>query len=134
MKVIIKRMTTENKTLRCSDCKCWKISEYFSINGRGVLYKTCDKCRHRHRCDLCDDEFFTSKSDLESHIKRMHRERIHCLHCRSFFYNNSDFQSHMQAEHAHPERIHCLHCRAFVYSKSDLRSHMKAVHCDVFCL
>ena len=38
-------MSKQLKT--CSSCHCSMLEEFFSINKKGVLYKTCDKCRNR---------------------------------------------------------------------------------------
>ncbi len=38
---------SENKVLRkCSRCHASKLEEYFAINAKGELYKTCENCRH----------------------------------------------------------------------------------------
>ena len=37
-----------NELKRCSACKCEMLLKYFTVNKKGVLYKTCDKCREKN--------------------------------------------------------------------------------------
>lgn len=126
-------MTTESQTLRCSDCKCWKLPEYFSKNVRGVLYKTCDKCRHRHRCDQCEDKFFTAKSDLKRHIKAVHYKikDNHCDDCEASFSANSDLQAHIKAVHLKIKDHHCQDCKSSFSTNKDLQQHIKRIHLKI---
>jgi hypothetical protein len=38
-------MTEENTLTKCSRCRATKADNYFSLNSKGSLYKTCDSCR-----------------------------------------------------------------------------------------
>ena len=161
MKIVIIRMTTETQTLRCSDCKCRKLPEYFSKNVRGVLYKTCDKCRHRHKCEqcdftnpklnalvlhkkrvheklrdfICDDckKPFTSSSNLQTHIKAVHLKiKDHiCQECDESFYNNQKLLRHIKTVHLNIRDHHCPHCDYSFSNNSQLQQHIKAVHLNI---
>lgn len=121
---------TKEELLRCSHCKCRKLPEYFSKNVRGVLYKTCDKCRHKYRCEQCEDKFFTKKSELERHIKAVHDniKDHHCEDCGASFYTNGELQSHIKAVHLKIKDHHCQQCKASFSTNTKLQEHIKGVH------
>ncbi len=127
-------MSAENETkeelLRCSHCKCRKLPEYFSKNVRGILFKTCDKCRHRYKCEQCEDKCFTTKSKLQRHIKAVHLKikDHHCGDCEWSFSSNAELQQHIKAVHDKIKDHHCDDCDASFSTNSQLQTHIKAVH------
>jgi KRAB domain-containing zinc finger protein len=137
LKVIIKRMSAESETkeelLRCSHCKCRKLPEYFSKNVRGVLYKTCDKCRYRYRCEQCEDKFFNSKSKLERHIKAVH-DKIkdhHCSECEMSFSQPEKLERHIKSVHDKIKDHHCPNCEYSCSNNGDLQQHIKRIHLKI---
>jgi hypothetical protein len=65
---------TETETRRCSDCKCTILLSYFSKNRRGAYYKTCDRCRCRHKCSYSDCTYKTNKKkELQKHKIAVHQ-------------------------------------------------------------
>ena len=53
---------TDNKELRkCSRCHATKLTEYFSINAKGELYKTCCNCIEKRNTD--DTEWNVNNKD-----------------------------------------------------------------------
>ena len=128
-------MTTEiqEECLRCPDCKCWKLPEFFSKNVRGVLYKTCDKCRYRHKCDQCEDKCFATKSDLKRHIKAVHNKikDHHCDVCEASFSTNGDLKVHIKRAHLKIKDHHCPDCKVSFCTGYELKRHIKTIHLKI---
>jgi len=130
-------MSAENETkeelLRCSHCKCWKLPEYFSKNVRGVLYKTCEKCRHKYRCEQCEDKFFTSKRELLRHKNNVHTKikDYHCKECKSSFSDTRDLRRHIRGVHLNIKPHKCGQCDSCFSETSGLQNHIKAIHLKI---
>jgi hypothetical protein len=57
---------TENKELiRCSKCKNSKLTECFSVNPKGKLYKICNRCKNPSSNNVADPRLKDSQGHFE---------------------------------------------------------------------
>ena len=115
------------QALRCSHCKHLKLQEHFSMRPSGILYKTCNKCRHNYKCEQCEDKFFKSKRDLKRHTKAVH-DKIRdysCEECSSSFSAKCKLKRHIKMVHLKIRDHKCTNCRYASSLRADLRSHIK---------
>ena len=75
---------SENNVLRkCSRCHTTKLEEYFAINAKGELFKTCENCRVKKQqfrdkpldeqysiCEKCGGRFHKVFEGKSRHLKR----------------------------------------------------------------
>ena len=120
-------MSTELK--KCSQCRCIMLTSYFSFNRRGELYKTCDKCRNKHKCEQCN-YVCSSKSNLNIHIKQVHDKirDIKCDQCNYVCSRNSTLNKHIKIVHDKIKDFECDQCDYVCSTNSDLDRHIKQVH------
>ena len=115
---------------KCSRCGCKMLLEtYFSKNRRGEYFKTCDGCRSRHKCELCDAKF-SYKCLLNRHIKAVH-DKIRDFKCDLCDYTCSDkyhLPQHIKAVHDKIRNIKCELCSHEFSCSSNLNQHIKQVH------
>ena len=77
---------SDNKELRkCSRCHATKLTEYFSINAKGELFKTCCNCREKrytYDTDIKDKVAEYKKQSYEKiKAKPLEEQYLKCEKC-----------------------------------------------------
>ena len=86
-------------THKCNCCRKVKsVEDCYELNKCGTHYKTCDKCRARHPCGLC--EYSCSyPSDLKAHVNNVHNKikKFACPKCIYTSTKKGYLDRHMRA-------------------------------------
>ena len=127
-------MTEEVKELRkCSRCHSNVLLTFFTKNRKGVYKKTCNTCRNRVACDLCDYKC-SSNSDLNKHKKQVHLkiQDFKCKEsdCEFKCSTNVNLQTHINSVHKKIRNFSCSEpgCEYKCSDNSNLQSHIDSVH------
>ena len=93
---------------------------------------------NKSNCSHCEKSF-TTKPELEKHIKIIHmhmNNKAKCDICSKFFSSNY-LKQHIDIVHSDHRRANCLYCNKSFVTKSDMKRHIKRIHtsekekCDV---
>ena len=131
--------------IKCGDCKCLKLPEYFSLNVRGVLYKTCNNCRMRHKCGQKGCDFsINSKTHLDRHLWSVHDIStsdkytfFNCEEkgCKAKFKEKEKLQRHLWGVHDISSSNACklyecqeTECNSVFKSLIELQRHLWSIH------
>ena len=118
-------------TTRCSQCKCEKLNNLFSIRANtGRQYKTCKQCRSKsYKCTQCDYKF-GDKGNLKKHIKAVHDKikDFDCKLCHAEFGRKSHLDRHIKTVHNKIKDFDCKLCDYKCGFKDALDRHIKTVH------
>ena len=124
-------MTEEKQDLvKCSRCQRRMLLSFFSVKATtGMRYKTCNKCRVKHKCSQCEYKCSTA-GDLVKHIKAIHTKikNIICPQCDTTFSDNCNLLSHIRSIHNNHE---CHQCEYKCSDSSSLQKHIKRIHLQI---
>ena len=130
IKEIIEEVVPELR--RCSQCKSTILLTFFTKNRKGVYKKTCNTCRNRFACNLCDYKCI-SNSDLQKHKKGVHLKikDLKCNLCEYTCSDNANLHRHIKAIHSKIKNFECKDCEYKCSNNSDLQKHIKQVHTKI---
>ena len=122
-----KKEYSDDTFQNCSQCKCKKLLKFFSIKETtGKIYKTCMKCRDKHRCafDGCNKSF-GEKSDLNKHIRHVHQgiKNHTCDICNKSFGYKHHLNTHIRVFHQCEKNHTCDICNKSFGRKDTLDRH-----------
>ena len=126
-------MTDLQQLQKCTRCQCNILLEtYFSKNRKGQYNKTCDRCRFRFKCLLCDYTCSVN-INLKTHIKMVHTQikDVKCPTCEYKCSTNGDLQRHIKQVHDKLKDCQCPHCEYKCSTNVHLQRHIKQVHSKI---
>lgn len=122
---------TNGEALRkCTRCQCVQLLEvYYAKNKKGEFWKTCEKCRNKHKCDHCEYKC-SAACDLRVHIKMVHDKiKDHeCNQCEYKCSQGTDLRAHIKMVHDKIKDHECDQCEYKCSTASNLRAHVKKIH------
>lgn len=101
-----------------------------SSSGTRGRSKSSKKRRSRiFQCDLCSGSF-TSRRDLETHVRTVHEKLrpYKCPHCDSHFGTKSNLNTHTKSVHEGKRPFPCVACTMAFKTRGNLETHVLTVH------
>lgn len=127
-------MSEENEIIKCSSCKTKYYEHEYEKNRFGVRYKSCNRCRNKHKCIYEGCDYATAhKGHLTRHIKSIH-DRIkdcECPDCDYVCSQKTNLSHHIKSVHDKIKDIQCPECDYVCSWKGDLNKHIKAIHAKI---
>ena len=120
----------DSELRKCARCRSDKLlTKYFSLNVRGQYFKTCDKCRSKHKCDQCN---YTTPTitKLKQHISAVHDKLkpYKCEQCEESFSESGNLKQHIKSVHDKIKDHKCDRCNYSSSESGKLKKHIRAVH------
>ena len=115
---------------KCSNCGSRKLKAFFDVKATtGRRYKTCNTCRNRFKCTMCD-AVHQSKGNLARHVKAVHDKikDIKCTMCDYTCSQTGHLTTHVKQVHSNIKDHACTQCHFMSSSKGNLARHVKQVH------
>ena len=82
------------------------------------------------KCNLCEEDNFTSRLSLKKHKKDVHNEvkKFNCEQCGKFVANAKVLKDHIQTVHEGRKDHKCQYCNKDFGLKKNLDIHVQAIH------
>ena len=117
---------------RCSHCKSTMLLSYYDKNKKGEYFKTCNTCRYKHKCKLCEYKSYNI-SHVKKHVEGVHDKikKIKCDLCDFRCVTNSHLKSHVKQVHDQIKNIFCVHCDFKCSTNGILKAHIYNIHINI---
>ena len=93
-------------------------------------FKTIHEGQKKFKCDVCK-KLFSSKNNLEIHVKRVHEEKIYlrcCQFCNARYSSYQSLETHIEFVHKDTKIITCDYCNKSFKKMCIFKRHVTIVH------